>query len=472
MTDVSTDLWRRCLLSIQGKIQPQSYTTWFAPTSASRLDAENAVIEVPNTFFADWLEEHYAWLILSTIHEELTWQPRLNFELCQDLPENIPQDTPPREQLPLPFPKTQSCAPANSDMVSPSLVSQKQSPTNPPISPLNPRYCFDNFVVGESNEFSYLVAKAVAETPGQTAFNPLVMYGGVGLGKTHMLQAIGDYCRQTGSAKKVVYVTAEKFFTDYIDGVNKKDTSGFHRIYREADILLVDDIQFYVKTEACQREFIHTFNTLHQANKQIVISSDRPPAELKGFEDRLISRFQWGVVTDISAPDLSTRIAILMQKAEELGICLPPEVVQYLAEHVQTNIRELEGALKRLVAYVQLHGRELNLDTARGTLLTRPVKQVSMVSIEGILKATSDFFHISTENLIGATRKQDVATARHISMYLSKSLTGAPLKTIGLLFGNRDHTTVIHACRSVENKLSKDPEFEAMVNQLQNQIVH
>jgi len=471
MANVSTDLWDRCLQSIQGKIQPQSFATWFAPTSARNITADEAIIQVPNSFFADWLEEHYAWLILSTIQEVLSWQPKLSFAVGTEVSQQVAEEVYPVEPVQSPIEQGTTHAPMLPGLNSPSLPSVTESRPNKPVFPLNPRYRFDNFVVGESNEFSFSVAKAVAESPGQTAFNPLVLYGGVGLGKTHLLQAIGDYCIRNGTAKNVVYVTAEKFFSDYIDGVNKKDTSEFYKVYRQADVLLVDDIQFYVKTEGCQREFIHTFNALHQNDKQIIISSDRPPADLKGFEDRLISRFQWGVVTDISAPDLSTRVAIIQQKAEELDTFVPQEVVQYLAEHVDTNIRELEGALKRLVAYVKLRGCELGIETARETLLNRPQKKITTVSIEGILKAASEFFQIPTEKLVGSTRKQDVATARHISMYLSKSLTGAPLKTIGLQFGNRDHTTVIHACRSVESKLSKDPEFEDLVNQLQNQIV-
>ncbi|MBT5832828.1 MAG: chromosomal replication initiator protein DnaA, partial [Candidatus Latescibacteria bacterium] len=399
MTNTNTGHWSQCLLSIQGKIQPQSFATWFAPISARSLTAEEALIEVPNSFFADWLEEHYAWLILSTIQEELAWQPKLAFTVASQEAKPSEEDIPQIEQVPIHFDKSDVPEPTHQ----PEQIAQRdQTPKtskNRPVFPLNPRYRFDNFVVGESNEFSFSVAKAVAESPGQTAFNPLVLYGGVGLGKTHLLQAIGDHCIQTGSAKNVVYVTAEKFFSDYIEGVNKKDTSEFYKIYRQADVLLVDDIQFYVKTEGCQREFIHTFNALHQNDKQIIMSSDRPPGDLKGFEDRLISRFQWGVVADISAPDLNTRVAIILQKAEELDVNLPEEVVQYLAEHVDTNIRELEGALKRLVAYAQLRGNELNIETARETLLRTPKKRVTTVSIEGILKAASDFFQISTEKL-------------------------------------------------------------------------
>ena len=471
MASTSTDLWDRCLQSIQGKIQPQSFATWFAPTSARQLTAENVTIEVPNAFFADWLEEHYAWLILSTIQEELAWQPTLTFTLRSEPTEHFSGPTPNPDSPILSFPNLlgQTPTPSQSPLSTPTHTTE--SSKKQPVFPLNPRYRFDNFVVGETNEFSYSVAKSVADSPGKTAFNPLVIYGGVGLGKTHLLQAIGASCLASNSAQNVVYVTAEKFFSDYIEGVNRKDTTLFYRRYRQADVLLIDDIQFYVKTEGCQRELIHTFNALHQNDKQIVLSSDRPPGDLKGFEDRLISRFQWGVVTDIGLPDLNTRKSIVIQKATELNTELPDEVVHYLAEKVDTNIRELEGALKRLLAYARLQDVSPSLSLAHATLLNRPRHPVSAISIEGILKATSSFFEISTEKLIGTTRQQDVASARHISMYLSKSLTGAPLKAIGVQFGNRDHTTVIHACRNVARKLSNDPKFEDLVNKLQSQIV-
>ena len=463
----STDLWDRCLQSIKRKIQPQSFETWFAPIHVRHLTSDEAVVSVPNSFFADWLEEHYAWLISSTMQEELSWKPRLKFEV---------KKASEAEQVQIPFVQSESpsqkrALPEPHQLV-PTTFSQLSKFQAELVFPLNPRYRFDNFVVGDSNEVSFSAARAVAESPGQTAFNPLVLYGGVGLGKTHLLQAIGDYCYRHGTARNVVYVTAEKFFVDYLAGVEQKDTSEFYHIYRNADVLLVDDIQFYVKTEGCQREFIHTFNALYQNDKQIVISSDRPPSHLKGFEDRLISRFQWGLVTDIEAPDLSTRVAILLQKAEEMNVALSQEVACFLAEQINTNIRELEGALKRLLAFSNLQGYPLTLETAKNTLLIQPKRRSSpQISIEGIQKAAADFFKISMETLVGATRKQEVTTARHISMYLSKSLTGAPLKTIGVQFGNRDHTTVIHACRSVERKLSQDPGFEDLVNQLQSNIM-
>ena len=459
MDERSSDLWNRCLYAIQEKIQDQSFETWFAPIKAQQFTSEEAILVVPERFQADWLEQNYIGLIKTTIQEVFTWNPRITFSVG-DTHQQI------RSQV--------TDAPgfthgASIDSVSPA-PSLHPEPVQP-VFPLNPRYRFDNFVVGESNEVSFSAAKATAELPGQTAFNPLVLYGGVGLGKTHLLQAIGTHCIEMGTAQRVVYVTAQQFLTDYLDGVNRGTISNFHQTYRQADVLLVDDIQYYVKTEGCQREFIHTFNALFQADKQIIISSDRPPSHLKGFEDRLISRFQWGLVTNIEAPDLSTRVAILMQKAEEMGVLLSHEIASFLAEQIDTNIRELEGALKRLIAYTKLQRYPLTIETARKTLLSPPQKTKPTITIESIQKAAAHFFEIPLDKLIGTTRKQDVAIARHVSMYLSKSLTGAPLKTIGLQFGNRDHSTVIHACRRVEDKISVDPEFEHLVSELQEHIV-
>lgn len=459
MDERSSDLWNRCLYAIQEKIQDQSFETWFAPIKARQFTSEEVILVVPERIYADWLEQNYIGLIKTTIQEVFTWNPRITFavgDTHQQMPSHV-KDAPGFMQE----------APLDSVSTVPSIHPEPVQP----VFPLNPRYRFDNFVVGESNEVSFSAAKATAESPGQTAFNPLVLYGGVGLGKTHLLQAIGAHCIEMGTAQRVVYVTAQQFLTDYLEGINRGTISNFHQTYRQADVLLVDDIQYYVKTEGCQREFIHTFNALFQADKQIIISSDRPPSHLKGFEDRLISRFQWGLVTNIEAPDLSTRVAILMQKEEEMGVLLSHEIASFLAEQIDTNIRELEGALKRLVAYTKLQRYPLTIETARKTLLSPPQKTKPTVTIESIQKAAAHFFEIPLDKLVGTTRKQDVTTARHVSMYLSKSLTGAPLKTIGLQFGNRDHSTVIHACRRVEDKISADPEFEHLVSELQDHIV-
>ncbi|MCZ6634320.1 MAG: chromosomal replication initiator protein DnaA [bacterium] len=452
------DPWNQCLRKIKKKIQPQSFETWFAQTSAKTLTRQEVIIEVPNSFFADWLEEHYTWLIQGTIEEEFSWKPRLIFAI---------KKTDKSHQVRIDFPRqTEQQQVEESDSPKPR---KEISASSSPIS-LNPRYRFDNFVVGESNEVSFSAAQAVAEAPGQTAFNPLVLYGDVGLGKTHILQAIGDFCLQNRTAQNVVYATAEKFFSDYLAGVERRDTSEFHKLYRNADILLVDDIQFYVKTEACQREFIHTFNTIYQNDKQIVISSDRPPALLEGFEDRLISRFQWGLETEIAAPDLETRKAILRQKAEELAVALPEQVVGILAEEIESNIRELEGVLKRLLAVSNIKNRPITVELAQTICQTRPRSKPAQLSIERIKKATAAFFQVPIDKIVGATRKQEITIARHVGMYLSKSLTGAPLKTIGIQFGNRDHSTVIHACRTVEKKLAGDPGFGDLLTRLENEI--
>ena len=459
MDERSSDLWNRCLYAIQEKIQDQSFETWFAPIKARQFTSEEVILVVPERIYADWLEQNYIGLIKTTIQEVSAWNPRITFavdDTHQQMSSHV-TDTPGFMQG----------APLDSVSTAPSFHPEPVEP----VFPLNPRYRFDNFVVGESNEVSFSAAKATAESPGQTAFNPLVLYGGVGLGKTHLLQAIGTHCIEMGTGQRVVYVTAQQFLTDYLEGINRGTISNFHQTYRQADVLLVDDIQYYVKTEGCQREFIHTFNALFQADKQIIISSDRPPSHLKGFEDRLISRFQWGLVTNIEAPDLSTRVAILTQKAEEMGVLLSHEIASFLAEQIDTNIRELEGALKRLIAYTKLQRYPLTIETARKTLLSPPQKTKPTVTIESIQKAAAHFFEIPLDKLVGSTRKQDVTTARHVSMYLSKSLTGAPLKTIGLQFGNRDHSTVIHACRRVEDKISADPEFEHLVSELQDHIV-
>lgn len=459
MDERSSGSWSQCLHAIQQKIQGQSFETWFAPITVRQFTPEEAVLGVPDSFFADWLEENYIGLIKATIHEVFAWNPRITFAV---------DEIPPVKPAPSFINEVSS---HSASATPPTRAFSSELEPVQPVFPLNPRYRFDNFVVGESNEVSFSAAMATAESPGQTAFNPLVLYGGVGLGKTHLLQAIGAYCIEMGTAQRVVYVTAEKFLTDYLEGINRGTTANFYQTYRQADVLLVDDIQFYVKTEGCQREFIHTFNALYQADKQIIISSDRPPSHLKGFEDRLISRFQWGLVTNIEAPDVSTRMEILMQKAEEMGISLFQEIANFLAEQINTNIRELEGALKRLAAFTKLQGYPLTIETVRKTLLSPPQRTKPTISIESIQKATANFFEIPLEKLVGATRKQDVATARHVSMYLSKSLTGAPLKTIGLQFGNRDHSTVIHSCRKVESKISTDPAFEHLVSQLQDHIV-
>ena len=454
MPDSPVDLWTRCLDCIKRKIQPQSFHTWFGATSCRHLSEEEAGIEVPNAFFSDWLEENYSWLILAAVEEVTKWKPRLAFYVRSGS-EDAPR--PPLDAEELPSPARDGAA----DVV----------PKGPgACMRLHPEYRFGNFVLGQSNEFAVTAARTVAERPGKTAFNPLFLFGGVGLGKTHLLHAIGHACLESETAQKVVYATAERFISDYMTGIRTQDTSEFILTYRNTDVLLIDDIQFYAKTEGCQREFVHTFNALHQEGKQIVICSDRPPSSLKGFEDRLLSRFQWGLVTDIGTPDMETRVAILQQKAGDRP--LPDDVAGFIAERVCSNIRELEGALTRVLAYAAFRCVPIDLSLAADALNQLGYSKVEhrRLDICQIQKMTADFFKISVESLQGTTRKQEVAQARHIGMFLARKLTGAPLKAIGTEFGNRDHSTVIHACRRVEDRLGSDREFSAGVLQLEQEM--
>ena len=337
-------------------------------------------------------------------------------------------------------------------------------------SGLNPRYTFDNFVKGDCNQLARAAALAVANNPGGTSFNPLVIYGGVGLGKTHLIQAIGNYVVANRKAKRVLYVSSEKFTVDFVEAIQKDKVGEFSNFYRSVDVLIVDDIQFFAGKEKTQDNFFHTFNALHQLRKQIVLSCDRPPRELKGLDERLISRFQWGLVADIQPPDLETRIAILKKKSEDSGIELSQEVIEYIATHITSNIRELEGCLVSLLAKASLENREINLELAKEVVRTIVKDSNVKVSIEEIQRVVCEHFGIPSDMIRAKTRKQEVVVARQIAMYLCKELTDASFKTIGLHFGGRDHSTVIHACQSVEEEMKKSEKFRNIVEQIKRKI--
>jgi chromosomal replication initiator protein len=438
-------LWNRCLATIETRIQRQSYITWFKPTRLIHLAPDQAIVEVSSHFFSDWLEEHYLELIKNTLYEQTGQTCEVAFSVSSEKP--VPE--PP--------------------LFSDALQEQASSPSVA-VFHLNPRYTFDTFIVGDSNEFTYTAAQAVAKSPGKTSFNPLVVHGGVGLGKTHLLQAIGHYCVHHTSAKNVVYVSSEKFVSDFIQSIKNKDTTDFVRTYRTADVLLVDDIQFFPQSESTQKEFFHTFNTLHQNGKQIVLSSDCPPNRLKGLEERLISRFQWGLVTGIEKPDLETRMAILKKKAENEGLNLEDGIARLIATQVDTNIRELEGILTHLLAQASLKNTPITQELVL-SLLDHNVKPTqNRLTIDHIQRITARHFSISEDLLISKTRKQEVAVARQVAMYLCRKMTSSSLETIGLHFGGRDHSTVIHACQSVESRLLTEPSFAHRLHRLTQDI--
>lgn len=438
-----SDTWRVCLSEIERLVQPQSFRTWFEPIHVVRFDPNEMVFEVPDQLFADWLEENYGWVIERAVFQICGWRPDLTL---------VPKTT----------------------------VSQKSEQVNvqSTIKPsqielsfqINKRYRFDNFVVGDSNEFAYSAAHAVAESPGETPFNPLLIYSGVGLGKTHLLQAIGYHCHEIHPTTRIVYITAEKFISDFISAIRRRDTSHFVESYRTADVLLVDDIQFFLQTEGSQREFFHTFNTLFQNDKQIVLTSDCAPPTLKGFEPRLISRFQSGLVASIDAPDLETRMAILKHKAESRCVEIPDEVSRYIAERHATNVRELEGALTQILAFASLKKEHLTTGFVSRVLNAAGTAHNQNLSVVRIQEATAEFFGFSVDDLTSTSRKQELSQARHVGMYLCKELTPSPLKAIGLRFGRKDHTTVIHACKSVSRRIASDAGFKEIVRQLEGRL--
>jgi len=445
-------VWDDCLSRIRGQITSLSYKTWFQPVVPLKLEGEDLTIRVPSQFFYDWLEGHYSALIRSTIAEVLGENAKLFYSIAS---EDVRESGLPAPPAPV--------SPLSSNAEISLGVKERMSPRQ---NNLNPRYTFDNFIKGDSNQLARAAAMAVANNPGGTSFNPLVIYGGTGLGKTHLMHALGNFAFASGKAGRVVYLSSEKFTIDFIEAVQTDKVSDFSSFYRSVDLLIVDDIQFFSGKEKTQDNFFHTFNTLYQLGKQIVLSSDVPPKELKGLDERLISRFQCGLTADVQLPDLETRIAILQKKSEESGLDLPQDVIEFIAANVTSNIRELEGCLISLFARASLENREVNVDLARDVLRVVIHELKSPVSIDQIQHTVSDFFNLPTDLLRAKTRKQEIVTARQIAMYLAKELTNSSLKTIGLHFGGRDHSTVIHAYQSVEDRLNTDAVFKQNVEQL------
>jgi len=440
-------IWGESLQIIKENVSPQSFQTWFLPILPLKLEENRLTIQVPSQFFYEWLEEHYPHIIRVALSQIIGEGATPVYTILQ---------------------KNESTALPAVDYPRKSTGKYMGDETY-----LNSRYTFDNFVEGSSNQFAKAASLAVSEAPGKTSFNPLVIYGGVGLGKTHLIQAIGNFATEQSSARRIRYVSSEKFTIEFINSIQNNRTTEFSQIYRNVDLLLVDDIQFFISKERTQEEFFHTFNTLHQKGKQIVLSSDRPPKELKGLEERLLSRFQWGLVADIQPPDLETRIAILQKKAELDGIDLPTEIIEYVATNITSNIRELEGALIKLLAFSSLRGLDINLDLAKMALKDIVICKRRDILIEEIQRVVCQYFNIPDDLLRGKSRKKEIAFSRQIAMYLSKEMTHYSLKSIGLHFGGRDHTTVIHAVRTVGNLMKnkkKDGKIVEIVETLKKKI--
>ena len=441
-------VWNQCLDEIQKQVPPQTFATWFRPILPLKLMDGKFIVQVPSQFHYEWIEEHYQDLLDSIFLEKLGYVPTRQYTISLEH----------HQYSPLQPPAGDESAP------SPSAY-QRDNETR-----LNSRYTFENFVEGSSNQFAKAAALAVAEAPGKTTFNPLLIYGGVGLGKTHLIQAIGNHAAKKGKAKRIRYVSSEKFTLDFITAIQNNKTAAFSRLYRNVDLLLVDDIQFFTNKERTQEEFFHTFNELQQKGKQIVLSSDRPPSELKGLEERLISRFNSGLIADIQVPDFETRVAILQRKAEQDNIQIPTEVTIFLAANITTNVRDLEGALIKLLAHASLNGEDISLELAKRVLKDIIKKKNTHISIETIQRVVSEYYGIKEDLIRAKTRKKEIVLARQLSMFLAKEMTNFALKTIGLHFGGRDHSTVIHACQNIEKKIKQDKKFAQETEEIKKKI--
>ena len=432
-------LWNEVAGRLKGALNETTYRTWFAEAEGAELSDDAFVLGVPNDFTREWIEGHFLGLIGAAVRD-VTGQER---RVALSVTERAPVDAP----IPTELPKRPAAGAVDSGM--------------------NPKYTFDLFVIGSSNRFAHAAALAVAEAPAQ-AYNPLFIYGGTGLGKTHLMQAIAQYVAQHSSELSVKYVTSETFMNDFINSLRDKRIEGFKQRYRTYDLLLVDDVQFFEHKERIQEEFFHTFNSLYEAGSQIVMSSDRPPRDIATLEERLRSRFEWGLITDIQPPDLETRIAILRKKVKTDGIHVADaQVLSFIASRISTNIRELEGALTRVVAFASLTGRALSVELAEDVLKdVFPQGEAAEVSIRRIQELVSERFELTMDELCGDKRSQNIVYPRQVAMYLSRELTDSSLPKIGKEFGGRDHTTVIHATSKIARLIREDRSVYNLVQEL------
>ena len=442
-------VWENILDTVRSSITEQTYATWFEPIRPVSITDFETTIEVPSKFYYEWIDSHYKNVILGAIKKETGNDVQLNFKIAE---------------------KNNGVQTNQKNHVKNILLSGKARDYDRG-SKLSGRYVFNTFVEGPNNQFARAAALSVAKSPGQTSFNPLLIYGGVGLGKTHLMQAIGNQVLSKQINAKVKYTTSEKFTTDFVSAIKSNKTSEFSSRYRECDVLLLDDAQFLQKKEQTQEQFFHTFNELYQRGKQIVLTTDRHPSELYGLKDRLVSRFQSGLTVDIQKPNLETRIAILQSKAEQDSLDIPDEITEFIARNIKDNIRVMEGALVKLLAYSSLFHMPITLDLARKVLKeTLGRDDIKVLNIEDIIRGVSGATNVSENKLISRGRTMEVAQARQIAMYLCRELVGTSLGDIGMHFGGRDHSTVIHACRNIENKMAIDSTFNIKVQSVKSTI--
>ncbi len=445
----ANELWQRTLTVLRDRLSTTSFETLVKPARAIDLQDRTLIVETPNDFARDWIHRNMS-EFSGALAEACGTEYRFAFKVAE------PGTLVPVEAQPM----VTAVVPAAPLSLAP-VVREPQALPSPTFGILNPKYTFDSFVVGNHSRFAHAAAVAVADNPAK-AYNPLFVYGGVGLGKTHLMHAIGHYMLARNPRTKVAYLSSEKFTNELINSIKEDRMAEFRARYRNIDLLMIDDIQFIQGKERTQEEFFHTFNALYEAGKQIVLSSDRPPKDIAALEDRLRSRFEWGLLTDISTPDLETRIAILKKKADSDGLAVDDDVLTYIASNYQSNVRELEGAFIRVMAYASLNSLPASVDLAMqvlGNAVRKPI------TVERIRQVVAGHFHLSDDDLIGSRRTKDISWARQIAMYLSRELTDSSLPKIGAEFGGRDHTTVIHACDKIKTATTTDT---SLVGQLQH----
>jgi chromosomal replication initiator protein len=440
---VAMNLWDEILARIETKVNRHSFYTWFRPTAFVAEDPSTVTVRVPNDIFRDWLTKHYSGVITEAIGELKRGSLSVNF--VPDAPGDAPLIQLGADEA--------------------TALEATPVPSVPGPAGLNPRYTFDTFIVGSSNQFAHAACRAVAEAPSRS-YNPLFIYGGVGLGKTHLMHAVGQYVLQHDRNLKLTYISAERFMNEMINAVRYDRIIDFRERYRTVDILLVDDVQFIAGKEGTQTEFFHTFNALYDSQKQIVISSDCPPHEIPQLEERLRSRFEWGLIADIQSPDLETKVAILKKKADAEAVPLPDNVAIYIAGRIKSNIRELEGSLIRLIAYASLTGQAISLPLAQDVLKNILDHDEKAVTIEIIQKFVADYYNLKLADLKSRNNSKSIAMPRQIAMYLCKSLTRASLPEIGRSFGGKHHSTVIHSIRKVDELRKKDADFNSLIGNL------
>ncbi|MEM6515422.1 MAG: chromosomal replication initiator protein DnaA [Bacteroidota bacterium] len=473
MVLTAQSVWNNCLSFIKDNIQPQAYKTWFEPIVAVKLTETALSIQVPSKFFYEWLEEHYVKILKVALTKELGETAKLVYVIKME--NTYGNKQPFTEKIP-----SSNRSALKSQDVDVPLNNKSPELRNPFVIPgirnvkiesqLNPNYTFENFLEGDSNRLARNAGLAVANKPGGTSFNPLLIFGGVGLGKTHLAHAIGVDIKDKYPEKTVLYISAEKFTQQYIDSVKKNNRNDFIHFYQIIDVLIIDDVQFLSGKSGTQDVFFHIFNHLHQNGKQVILTSDKAPVDMQDIEQRLLSRFKWGLSAELQSPDFETRVSILKNKLYRDGVEMPDEIIEYVAKHIKTNVRELEGAIISLIAQSSFNRKEITINLAKDVVEKFVKNTKREVSIDYIQKVVSDYFQMDVSTLQSKTRKRHIVQARQLAMFFAKKFTKASLASIGSQIGKRDHATVLHACKTVDNLSSTDKQFRKYVEDLSKKL--